>query len=91
MAMIGGQEIRLHTIDLDSPLERALRHLGGVIEGRLLSNKGGGPIPPLIEQAQGSGRAKALRDVSAARRSGGFGRLHELVIGFPASTFETAP
>ena len=28
--------------DPDSPLERALQHLGGVIEGRLLSNKGSG-------------------------------------------------
>ena len=30
------------TPDPDSPLERALQHLGGVIEGRLLSNKGSG-------------------------------------------------
>src|ERR1700729_61382 len=28
--------------DPDSPLERALQHLGGVIEGKLLSNKGSG-------------------------------------------------
>jgi hypothetical protein len=28
--------------DPDSPLERALQHLGGVIEGRLLSTKGNG-------------------------------------------------
>jgi len=30
--------------DPDSPLERALRHLGGVIERRLLSNKGSGQV-----------------------------------------------
>jgi hypothetical protein len=30
--------------DPDSPLERALQHLGGVIEGRLLSNKGSGQV-----------------------------------------------
>jgi hypothetical protein len=28
----------------DSPLQRALRHLGGVIEGRLLTNKGSGEV-----------------------------------------------
>ena len=30
--------------DADSPLERALRHLGGVIEARLLSNKDSGQV-----------------------------------------------
>ena len=29
----------------DSPLERALRQLGGVIKGRLLLNKSGGMVP----------------------------------------------
>jgi hypothetical protein len=34
-------------IDLDSPLERALRHLGGAIKGRLLTNKDARQVPAI--------------------------------------------